>query len=77
MVLNSSSLNASHTLSPLSPILFEETDSSHLFDNAVDHDGEDDIFLDLDDVNDSAISVESTEKRKLEDGKENSLFSLD
>lgn len=73
--LSSSSLNDSHPLNPMSPILFEDNDSSLLFDNAMDHDGEDDTFLDLEDLTDSAISVQSSKKRKLEDGEEASSFS--
>ena len=43
----------------------------------MDHDGKDDTFLDLDGLNGSAISVESSKEGKLEDGEEASSFSHD
>jgi len=36
----------------------------------MDHDLEDDIFLEPEDLHDPAISIESSKKRKLEDGVE-------
>lgn len=74
---SSISPNVTQPLNPLSPILFEESNSSHLFDDTMDHDGEEDIFLDLEDLHDPAISAYSSKKRKLEEGEEASSFSHD
>jgi len=60
----------------LSVLPDEEGNSAHLFENAKDHDWEDDIFLDLDDLNDPAFSGDSSKKRKLEEGDESSSHSF-
>ena len=44
-------------------------------DNAMDHDGEDDFFLELDDLDEPGVSTESSKKRKIEEGEEFSSHS--
>ena len=39
-----------------------------MFDLAIGHEGEDDIFLEHDDCNDLVISIESSKKRKIKKG---------
>uniref|UniRef100_A0A7C9D9V6 Uncharacterized protein n=1 Tax=Opuntia streptacantha TaxID=393608 RepID=A0A7C9D9V6_OPUST len=74
--VRSSTLRATHPFSPVSPLERlpslpnDEADSSALFTTVMDHDGDDEIFMDLEDLIDPAISSESSKKRKLEDGDE-------
>jgi len=71
-------LPATHPLSAVSPLEKfpslpeEETDSSALFTTILDPDGEDEIFMELEDLPDPAISTESSKKIKVEDGDEES-----
>jgi len=47
-----------------------------MFEHAIDHDGEDDIFLELYDLKDPAIFVESSKKRKFEEGEKLHLILI-
>ncbi|KAJ8424070.1 hypothetical protein Cgig2_017672 [Carnegiea gigantea] len=77
-------LNA--TSSPSSPLHATEVFSSPSLepftdpqgeDNAMDHDGKDDFFLELDDLGEPVMSTESSKKRKIEEGEEfSSHFSV-
>lgn len=70
--------------SPSSPLQATEVFSSPSLDpltesqgddHAMDHDGEDDFFLELDDLDEPMMSTESSKKRKVEEGEEFSSHS--
>ena len=51
--------------SPTSPL-----QATEVFSSPSIHDGNEDFFLDLDEMEDPAISTDSAKKRKIEDGEE-------
>lgn len=70
--LSSASHASSFHPSPVSPMYYDDADGSPMFAQLMDQEGDDDIFMDLEDLHDSALSSDSSKKRKIEDEEETS-----